>query len=102
MVEAAAAHLIDVSARNTLYNRLSLCHATRVQLYSTVLNVAVLLLLVLGVALTLYCCYQRQPSEYEKRQQMLRDQDYILSKIRHSQAQRQNLMLSPLGNIPVS
>lgn len=90
-------HLIETKARASLLNTLSGCHETRVRLYSTALNVGVLVLLTIGVGLTLYYCYKRQPSAYETRQKMLKDQDYILSKIQFYQAERQNLMLSPIG-----
>jgi len=90
-------HLIETKARASLLNTLSGCHEARVKVYSTALNVGVLVLLVVGVGLTLYYCNKRQPSAYETRQKMLKDQDYILSKIRHYQAERQNLMLSPIG-----
>lgn len=90
-------HLIETKARDSLLNTLSGCHETRVRLYSTALNVGVLILLTIGVGLTLYYCHKRQPSAYETRQKMLKDQDYILSKIRHYQAERQNLIMSPIG-----
>ena len=89
-------HLIETKARDSLLNTLSGCHETRVKLYSAALNVGVLVLLTIGVGLTLYYCHKRQPSAYETRQKMLKDQDYILSKIRHYQAERQNLVLSPI------
>ena len=90
--------LIENRIKNSLLDTLTGCHETRVQLYSTALNATILVLLVAGIGLTLYFCYKRQPSAYEKRQKMLKDQDYILSKIRHYQAEQRNLMLSPLGN----
>jgi hypothetical protein len=57
----------------------------------------VLVLLVVGIALTLYYCYKRKPSPWELRQKMLKDQDYILSKIRFYQAEQRNLMSTPIG-----
>lgn len=90
-------HLIDQRIRSSLLNTLSGCHDTRVQLYTTAFNVTVLVVLVVGVALTLYYCHKRQPSAYETHQKLLKDQDYILSKIRFYQAEQQNLMLSPIG-----
>jgi len=68
-----------------------------VQLYTTAFNVAVLIALVVGVGLTLYYCHKRQPSAYDMHQKLLKDQDYILSKIRFYQAEQKNLMLSPIG-----
>lgn len=90
-------HLIDQRIRSSLLNTLSGCHETRVQMYTTAFNVAVFVILVMGVALTLYYCHRRQPSAYETHQKLLKDQDYILSKIRFYQAEQKNLMLSPIG-----
>jgi hypothetical protein len=89
-------HLIESRTRASLLNTLTGCHENRVRLYSTALNVMVLVLLVVGVGLTLYYCYKRQPSAYEMRQKTLKDQDYILSKIQHYQAEQRNLMMSPI------
>jgi uncharacterized protein HemX len=90
-------HLVENKLRSSLLNTLEGCHETRVQVYMTALNVVVLVLLVIGIGLTLYYCYKRQPSVLEQRQKMLKDQDYILSKIRFYQAEQRNLMMSPIG-----
>jgi len=90
-------HLIESRARTTLLHTLTGCHETRVRLYSTAFNLFVLVLLVVGIALTLYYCYKRKPSPWELRQKMLKDQDYILSKIRFYQAEQRNLMSTPIG-----
>lgn len=89
--------LIDVHTRDSLLDTLSGCHNTRTGIYLLALNALVLVLLVVFVTLTLYYCYKRRPTPYEARQKMLKDQDYILSKIRHYQAEQRNLMLSPIG-----
>ena len=100
--------LIDNHVKSALLNTLSGCHETRVKLYTTALNVVVLIALTICIFLTLYYCYQRRPNAYETRKKMLKDQDYILSKIRFYQAEQKNLMLSPIGvdtnikmNVPV-
>jgi uncharacterized protein HemX len=89
--------LIDPNTRASLYDTLSQCHDTRTGIYLLALNALVLVLLVAGIGLTLYYCYKRRPTPYEARQKMLKDQDYILSKIRHYQAEQRNLMQSPIG-----
>ena len=90
-------HLIDHRLRSSLLNTLSTCHETRVQLYTYALNIVVFVGLTVGIGLTLYYCYKRKPTEYETRQKMLKDQDYILSKIRHYQAEQRNLMVTALS-----
>ena len=61
------------------------------------LNLGIFLLFILIVAWILYCCYRKKPSPEEIRAKMLRDQEYVLSKIRFYQAESQNLF-TPVKN----
>lgn len=91
--------LIEGNVNHYLYNTLRTCHENRVKIYSFALNAGVLLLFVLVVFTTLYYCYKQKPTAYEQQQKMLKDQQYILSKIRFYQAEQKNLMTSPIGNL---
>jgi hypothetical protein len=91
--------LIEGNVNQYLYNTLRTCHENRVKIYSFALNAGVLLLFVLVVFTTLYYCYKQKPTAYEQQQKMLKDQQYILSKIRFYQAEQKNLMTSPIGNL---
>ena len=89
--------LIEHSAKNYIHDALEMCHTNRVKMYSTSLNIAVLVIFVGIVALSLYYSYKRKPTEYEMRQKMIKDQEMVLSKIRYYQAEQKNLMSSPIG-----
>ena len=69
------------------------------KIYSFALNVGILLLFIVVVSVTLYYCYKQKPTAYEHEQKMLKDKQYILSKIRFYQAEQKNLMTSPIGNL---
>ena len=83
--------LIDAKVTNYMYDTLQMCHTNRVKIYSIALNVGVLILFVTITFVTLYYCYKKKPTPYELKQKMLKDQDYILSKIRHYQAEKLKL-----------
>jgi hypothetical protein len=89
--------LIDHSARNYMQNALHACHENRVKIYYYALNIGVFIVFVSIVALVLYYCYRNKPTAYERHQKMMRDQEYVLSKIRYYQAEQKNLMVSPIG-----
>jgi hypothetical protein len=91
--------LIEGSVNHYLQNTLRTCHEHRVKIYSFALNAGVLTLFILIVSFTLYYCYKQKPTPYEQQQKMLKDQQYILSKIRFYQAEQKNLMTSPIGNL---
>jgi hypothetical protein len=90
--------LIENGISNFMYDTLKSCHTNRVKLYSIALNVGVLIIFICIVCITLYYCYRKKPSEIEIRAKMLRDQEYVLSKIRFYQAESQNIQQTPLKN----
>ena len=77
--------LIENNASSHLQQTLHKCHVNRVNFYYYILNISVLLLFVFVVGLVLYFCYTNKPNNYEKQQNLLRDQAFILSKIRFHQ-----------------
>jgi len=77
--------LIENSASYYLHQTLQKCHENRVNFYYYIFNISVLLLFLGIVGFTLYCCYANKPTEYERQQKMLKDQEYIVSKIRYYQ-----------------
>jgi Na+-transporting NADH:ubiquinone oxidoreductase subunit NqrC len=94
--------LIEPNARYFLYNTLQKCHDHRVQIYTMVLNVGIFLLFVLIVGSILYYCYKKKLTPYEQQQKMLRDQQYILSKIRYYQSENMNKQTSEITNLPIA
>ena len=93
--------LIEQGTQSYLQHTLSVCHENRVRLYSIALNIGVLLIFVSIVGAALYICYKRKLTPYEVKQKMLRDQEMILSKIRYYQGEQKNLMMSPIGTVPM-
>lgn len=98
-----APKLIDNNSRSYLVNVLQKCHDNRVNVYYYVFNLGIFISFILIFGFALYYCYTNKPSEYEKKQKMLKDQEYILSKIRFHQQihQDKNQQMSNITNLPV-
>ena len=92
--------LIDSSAKDFIYNTLQKCHYNRIKIYTFALNIGVFLLFVSIFGFTLYYCYKKKPSEEEARQKILRDQEYILSKIRFYQGENLAKKTSSITQLP--
>lgn len=94
--------LIDYNSRQHLTNTLQRCHENRTTIYYYALNIGVLVLFCVIFGSALYFCYKNKPTPYEKHQKILKDQEFILSKIRFHQdnyKQQQNQM-SNITNLP--
>lgn len=95
--------LIENSAKNYLFQTLQKCHNNRISIYYYLLNFGVLFLFVGIICLILYYCSKKKLSDYEKQQKMLKDQQYILSKIRYYQEdkkERQHSQVSGITDLP--
>lgn len=77
--------LIENGASLYLQNTLQNCHETRTNFYYYFLNLSVLALFIIIVGFTLYYCYNNKLSDYDKQQRLLKDQEFIVSKIRYFQ-----------------
>lgn len=89
--------LIENGVGSYMHDALQVCHSNRIRIYSIALNVGILIIFALVVIITLYCCYKQKPTPYEAHQKMMRDQEYVLSKIKYYQAEQKNIMRSPIG-----
>ena len=94
-------NLIDPTVKYNLYNRLSSCHDTRVSMYTSVFNIVVFVVFVSIATATLYYCYTHKMTPEERYNKMMRDQSYILSKIRFYQNERANMPLSSITSLPI-
>lgn len=94
-------NLIDPTVKYNLYTRLSKCHDTRVNMYIWVFNIGVFVVFVSIITATLYYCYTRKMTPEERYNKMMRDQSYILSKIRFYQNERANMPLSSITSLPI-
>jgi membrane protein insertase Oxa1/YidC/SpoIIIJ len=96
--------LTEISAKHFLFNTLQNCHSNRVSIYYYALNFGVLFIFVSAVALILYYCSKQKLSDYEKQQKMIKDQHYILSKIRYYQEdkkQQKESHSSSITDLPI-
>ena len=95
-------HLIDIESKHLLRSSLVEMHSNRIQSYYNWLNILVLGSFIALVCGVLYYCNSNQLSPHEKAQKMMKEQQYILSKIREAQitqAQQQQQQ-SQITNLP--
>lgn len=93
--------LIEPGVKNFLHNTLNRCHDNRVSIYTWTLNIGVLVLFLAIFGLALYYCYKRKLTPEDQYNKMVRDQAYIMSKIRFYQNERIENPLSSLTSLPV-
>ena len=96
--------LIENSAKNYLFQTLQKCHNNRVSIYYYALNFGVLFLFVGIVCLVLYYCSKQKMTDYERQQKMLKDQQYVMSKIRYYQEdkkERKSSQISEITDLPI-
>ena len=91
--------LIELGTHNYLLDALSICHRNRLRIYHFALNIGILIMFCLITGSILYYCYKKKPSPYELKRRMLKDQEYVLSKIRFYQAEKSNLSSTFLDKI---
>jgi hypothetical protein len=95
--------LIENSAKQYIFNKLQSCHTHRTNVYYYVMNIGIFIVFGLVVSIVLYFCYTNKLSDTEKHQNMIRNQQYILSKIQFYQtennAKKQN-ELSAITDLP--
>jgi hypothetical protein len=77
-----APRLIETGAVYYMSNVLNSCHSNRVNIYLYALNIGVFVLFVFVVCLILYNCHKSKLSPEQAYQKQLKEQEYILSKIR--------------------
>jgi ribosomal protein S24E len=91
--------LIENSAKNYLFQTLQKCHTNRVSIYYYALNFGVLLFFISIVGFVLYYSSKQKLTEYEKQQKLLKDQQYVLSKIRYYQEDNKERKQSQITGI---
>lgn len=95
--------LIEASTKNYLFNTLKQCHTNRVNVYYYIFNISIFVIFVAVVGTILYRCSVNKPTEYQRQQKMLRDQQYVLSKIRYYKEEvenTENQYTTRLTNLP--
>jgi hypothetical protein len=96
-----APKLIENSMRHYLSSSLKVCHDNRVSTYLTTLNISVFVGFVLVVGLVLWFCRKTRRSPEEEHEKRIREQEYILSKIRFYQDHQRHINQSNITNLPV-
>jgi hypothetical protein len=96
-------HLVEQVARNYLQSSLNHCHHYRVHLYSIALNVGIFVVFVSVFGLVLWYSYKKKATPYDQYKQQIRDQEYVLSKIRYVQSQKelQREQMASITQLPV-
>ena len=94
--------LIENNTRYYLQNVLQKCNQHRASIYHWSLNIGVFIIFVIIVFAILYSCYKSKRTPEEIQQKDLKDQAYILSKIRHYKQERQHIVSrTTLTGLPV-
>ena len=86
-----APRLIDYGAKNYMSGILNKCHENRVNIYLYIFNFTVLALFCLVVGFTLYYCYKTKMTPEEAHAKLIKDQEYVLSKIRFYKHHQQTI-----------
>jgi len=81
-------HLIEPNIKYVIYSTLQKCHNHRVKIYNWLFNFCIFSFFVFLFGGSLYYCYKSKPTPQELHERMIRDQKYILSKIRFYQNEK--------------
>ncbi len=99
--------LYDKDTINFIDNNLKVCHNNRVSYYTYIFNFTVLFIFTIVVSITLYTLSNYKVSQYEKNDKLLKDQEYVLSKIKYykdnvkqNKSLITNLPTIPINNLP--
>jgi hypothetical protein len=91
MDEGPLPRLIDTSAIHYLDNALKKSHEIRVKYHVITWNYGILFTFLLIVGSFLYYRYTHRPTASEANYKLIKDQEYVLSKIRFFQEQNQRI-----------
>jgi beta-lactamase regulating signal transducer with metallopeptidase domain len=93
--------LIENNMRQYLSSSLKVSHNNRVSAYLTTLNIGIFVGFIVVVSITLYLCRKTRKSPEEEQEKRIREQEYILSKIRFYQQHQQHINQSNITNLPM-
>jgi hypothetical protein len=83
--------LIETTSKYYMTELLNKCHENRVTIYQYSLNIGVFIIFVVIVGLVLYYCYRSKLTPEEEYQKKIKDQKYVLSKIRFYKDQQRSI-----------
>lgn len=98
-------NLIDTDAKIFLDATLQKCHQTRIKTHTFAFNLIMFVLFFAIAGGFLYYCYRSKPTREDAQYKIMKDQEYILSKIRYYQEKGANPDLpsysTQITNLPV-
>jgi hypothetical protein len=80
--------LIEPSVKTYMQTILQRCNDTRVRYYSFTFNAVILVVFVVITVSTLWYCHSRKLTPKEKLQKLRKDQEFVLTKIRQFQIEK--------------
>jgi hypothetical protein len=83
-----------------MFQTLQKCHEYRVNIYSYIYNSLVFIVFFSLFGIVLYYRYKNKPTPEELRIKMEREQNYILSKIRYYQNEKDRATTSSITDLP--
>ncbi len=104
-------HFVDLATKEHISSTLAKCHNIRVRYYNILFNVAIVVVFICVVGGVLYYKYTTKPTRDEVNYKLVKDQEYVLSKIRYYQEQQKNIkeasakyssMLTDLPTMPMA
>jgi hypothetical protein len=94
--------LIDMNFKNYMFCTLQKCHEYKTSLYTYTFNIVVFLIFIISFGTVLYFSYKGKKSPKEIEEKMLREQEYVLSKIRYYQNARIAESTGMITDLPFS
>lgn len=91
--------LVEYNARLHLSEGLTIFHNKKLVTNSIILNVVVFILFASFFGIVLYMNRKKKLSAYDQKLKDIKDQEYILTKIRHYQVNKKQIN-SPITNLP--
>ncbi len=94
--------LIEYSTRMQLSDRLTSCHNNKIKFNSLILNIIVFVVFIVVFGVGLYMNRKMKLSPYDRHLKNMKDQEYILTKIRHYQVEKKERESPNITSLPVS
>ena len=94
--------LIETNVKNYLFDNLQKCHEQKTILYSWIVNISIFVIFCIILFTVLYFCRKRKLLPYELEEKQLKEQQYVLSKIREYKMEKTKKpqTISAITNLP--
>ena len=94
--------LIETNVQNYLFDNLQKCHQQKTTLYSWILNTSLFAIFFIVLFTVLYFCRKRKLLPHELEEKQIKEQQYVLSKIREYQMEKTKKpqTMSAITNLP--